>query len=88
MKLNQTMCRITIPARERILAAGGYVGPGVNGCWAVPSHLSAVRIEDATGLGLVYVHTPADWDPSGHLTPALRLDSEPAYPRETHTQPL
>lgn len=88
MKVNQNLCRITIPARERIQRAGGYVGPGVNGCWQVPADLHTVKLEDATGLGLVYAQTPSDWDPSGHLTPAIRLADEPEYPGETHGGPI
>jgi len=87
-QINQTACRITIPAKERILAAGGSVGAGKNGCWAVSPDRHSVQLADATGLGLVYVQAPAEWDPSGHLTPALRLANEPAYPGESHVTPL
>lgn len=84
----QPMCRLTIPAREAILAAGGKIGPAYNGCWTTPSELNSVLLKSAAGIGLVYVQTPADWDPAGHLTSALRLSSEPAYPGESNVTAL
>jgi hypothetical protein len=83
----QTMCRLTIPAREAILAAGGKIGPAYNGCWETPKDLYSVLLAIAPA-GLVYCQTPADWDPEGHLTSALRMANEPQYPGESHAKVL
>lgn len=83
----QSMCRLTIPAIEVILAAGGKIGPAYNGCWQTPRDLHSVLLQSAASLGLVYCQTP-DWDSPGHLTSAIRMSSEPAYPFESHTTPI
>ena len=85
-QLVQSMCRLTIPAREAILAAGGKIGPAYNGCWLTPKDLYSVLLA-AAPPGLVYCQTPAHWDPAGHLTPALRMANEPQYPGESNTEP-
>lgn len=72
--------RITIPAREVIVAAGGTIREGSDG-------LVSVLLEKAHGLGLIYCQTPRDRGP-GYLTPALRLADEPPFPAETWAQSL
>src|SRR5574342_56349 len=87
-RIVQSACRLTIPAREAIIRAGGKIGPAYTMASTTPldnPHLHSVLLAIAPA-GLVYCQTPADWDPAGHLTPALRMDDEPSYPGESHTK--